>query len=152
MPCLIGIDKGLTVTKVVVFDEFGTPLAVARRRLVQVIPHPRHVEGDMAELWRATAAAIGEALARCGRPASDVAAVAATAHGDGLYLLDPAGKPLGNGILSLDSRAGPIAKAWQDDGTAAAALARTGQMPHASAPSALLAWVRDNEPERFAGI
>ena len=152
MPCLVGIDNGLTVTKVVVFDEFGTPLAVARRRLLQVIPHPRHVERDMAELWRATAAAIGEALARSGRPASDVAAVAATAHGDGLYLLDPAGKPLGNGILSLDSRAGSIAKAWVDDGTAAAALARTGQMPHAAAPSALLAWVRDNEPERFARI
>ena len=60
----------------------------------------------MAGLWRATAAAIGEAIARSGRPACDITAVAATAHGDGLYLLDPAGKPLGNGILSLDSRAG----------------------------------------------
>ena len=33
-------------------------------------------------------------------------------------------------------------------GTADAALARTGQMPHASAPSAILAWVRDHEQKQ----
>jgi L-xylulokinase len=152
MPCLLGIDSGLTVTKAVVFDETGAPLAVARRRVPQIMPRPRHVERDMEGLWRATAEAISEALSRCGRPASDIAAVAATAHGDGLYLLDGAGRPLGNGILSLDSRAGEIAARWNADGTAERALARTGQTPHASAPSALLAWVRDHEPDRFAAI
>jgi L-xylulokinase len=152
MPCLLGIDSGLTVTKAVVFDETGGPLAVARRRLPQIMPRPRHVERDMEGLWRATAEAISEAVSRCGRPVSDIAAVAATAHGDGLYLLDGAGRPLGNGILSLDSRAGEIAARWNADGTAERALARTGQMPHASAPSALLAWVHDHEPDRFAAI
>ncbi|MCB1469284.1 MAG: carbohydrate kinase [Rhizobiaceae bacterium] len=152
MPCLLGIDSGLTVTKAVVFDEAGTPLAVARRRVVQIMPRPRHVERDMQELWQATAEAIAEVLAKTGRRASDIAAVSATAHGDGLYLLDKARRPLGHGILSLDSRAGDIAERWERDGTAATALARTGQMPHASAPSALLTWVRDQEPERYQAI
>jgi L-xylulokinase len=152
MPCLLGIDSGLTVTKAVVFDETGTPLSVARRRVTQIIPRPRHVERDMDELWHATAEAIAEAVHGSGRPASDIAAIAATAHGDGLYLLDADRRPLGNGILSLDSRAGGIVAAWQQDGTAQAALARTGQVPHASAPSALLAWLREQEPERFARI
>lgn len=152
MPCLVGIDTGLTVTKAVVFDESGTPLAVARRRVPQIIPRPRHVERDMDVLWRAAAEAVAEAIGRSRRPASDIVAVAATAHGDGLYLLDAERRPLGNGILSLDSRAGSVAAAWEQDGTAAAALSRTGQMPHASAPSALLAWVRNHEPERFARI
>jgi L-xylulokinase len=150
MPCLVGIDSGLTVTKAVVFDETGRPLSVARRRVRQIMPKPRHVERDMAELWRATAEAIREAVAGSCRPASDIVAVAATAHGDGLYLLDRSGQALGNGILSLDSRAGEVVAGWEREGASQTALQRTGQAPHVSAPSALLAWVRDNEPDRFA--
>lgn len=152
MALLLGIDNGLTVTKAVIFDGKGRVLATARRRVAQSMPQPRHVERDMDELWSQTAAAVAEAVAACGRPASDIAAVAATAHGDGLYLLDGAARPLGPGILSLDSRAGDLADGWLRDGTADAALARTGQMPHASAPSAILAWIRDHQPDRFARI
>ena len=152
MPCLLGIDSGLTVTKAVIFDETGTPLAVARRRLAQIMSEPHHVERDMNGLWRATADAIAQVVSECGRPASDIAAVAVTAHGDGLYMVDRTLEPLGYGILSLDSRAGDIADRWQTDGTAAKALSRTGQTPHASAPSSLLAWIREREPERFAHI
>ena len=150
MPSLLGIDNGLTVTKAVIFDVDGTVRAVARRRVPQSQPKPHFVERDMGRLWQATAAAIAEAIALSGRPASDIAAVAATAHGDGLYLLDADRRPLGPGILSLDSRAGGIAAAWQD--RSEAALALTGQIPHASAPSALLGWIKAHEPERFAQI
>lgn len=149
---ILGIDNGLTVTKAVIFDATGRVLATARRRVAQVMPQPRHVERDMEDLWRQTAAAVAEAIAACGRPARDIGAIAATAHGDGLYLLDRAGAPLGPGILSLDSRAGGVADGWVADRTAARALARTGQMPHASAPSAILAWLRDHDPARFAAI
>ncbi|WJS86826.1 FGGY-family carbohydrate kinase [Paracoccus sp. TOH] len=152
MPLLLGIDNGLTVTKAVIFDETGRVLAVARRRVPQLMPRPRHVERDMDLLWTQTAAAIAEAVAACGRPAGAIAAVAATAHGDGVYVLDGDAHPLGHGILSLDSRAGAVVAGWQADGTAERALLRTGQTPHASAPSALLAWMRDHEPERFARI
>ncbi|TNB91421.1 FGGY family carbohydrate kinase, partial [Paracoccus marcusii] len=115
---ILGIDNGLTVTKAVIFDATGRVLATARRRVAQVMPQPRHVERDMEDLWRQTAAAVAEAIAACGRPARDIGAIAATAHGDGLYLLDRAGAPLGPGILSLDSRAGGVADGWVADGTA----------------------------------
>ncbi|MGQ0564968.1 MAG: FGGY-family carbohydrate kinase [Gemmobacter sp.] len=149
--CVLGIDNGLTVTKAVVFDATGRVLAVARRRLPQQMPAPRFVERDMAALWRATAEAVAEAVSVSGR-GGDIVAVAATAHGDGLYLLDRDLAPLGPGILSLDSRAGGIAETWHRDGTADSALRLTGQMPHASAPATLLAWMRDHQPERFARI
>ena len=149
-PSLLGIDNGLTMTKAVVFDAKGRVLATARRRIAQAIPQPRHVERDMAALWQATAEAIREALAAAGHPA--VASVAATAHGDGVYLLDKAAKPLGPGILSLDSRAGDAVAGWEADGISCAALPLSGQMPHSSAPSALLAWIRDHDPDRFGRI
>ena len=106
----------------------------------------------MDEMWRETAAAIREAVAASGRPASDIKAVGATAHGDGLYLIDRAGRPLGPGVLSLDSRAVEIVARWRAEGVADAALALTGQTPHVSAPAALLAFLRDHEPDRFAQI
>lgn len=150
MPSLLGIDNGLTVTKAVIFDVDGSVLAVARRRVPQSQPKPHFVERDMDALWHATAQAIAEAISLSGRPASDIAAVAATAHGDGLYLLDSDRRPLGPGILSLDSRAGGIVDAWADK--AEAALALTGQIPHASAPSALLGWIKAQEPQRYNQI
>jgi L-xylulokinase len=149
MPALVGIDCGSTLTKAVVFDADGTERAVARRRIATLIPRPGHVERDMDAAWAAAAEAIAEALKRAGNP--DVAAVAATAHGDGVYVLDRHARPLGPGILSLDSRAGEVVAGW-DGATADTALALTGQRPHVSAPSALLAWMRRNEPGRFAGI
>jgi len=148
--CILGLDSGLTMTKAVIFDPKGRVLATARRRIAQSIPEARHVERDLAALWQATAQAIREALATAGHP--EIVSVAATAHGDGVYLLDRGGKPLGPGIMSLDSRAGATVAGWEADGTSAAALSLSGQMPHASAPSALLAWIRDHDPDRFARI
>lgn len=152
MPSLLGIDNGLTVSKAVLFDVDGRQIAVARRRVQQLMPQPRFVERDMDTLWDATAEAISDVLSLSGRPASDVEGVAATAHGDGLYLLGHDQTPLGPGILSLDSRAGGIVEDWSQDSLFDRALALTGQVPHASAPSALLVWIAQNEPERFAQI
>ncbi len=152
MPSLLGIDSGLTVTKAVIFDIDGTPIAVARRKVTQFMPKPRHVERSMDELWAATADAIREAIAKSNRPATDILAIGATAHGDGIYLLDRSGNPLGHGILSLDSRARAIVDNWSNSEVANQSIALTGQVPHVSAPSALLAWIQNMEPERFARI
>ena len=135
MPSLLGIGSGLTVTRAVAFDESGVVLAVARRRVAQA----HHVDRDVAARWRATADAIAEVSEASGRPASDIKGVAATAHGDGLYLLDRASAPLGLGILSLDSRARQVVADWQADGTSALALQISGQTPQAASPAALLA-------------
>jgi L-xylulokinase len=152
MASIIGIDSGLTVTKAVIFDIDGRVLSVARRRIPQIIPQPRHVERDMEVMWAATAEAIAEAVDAMGRPVGDIVAVAATAHGDGIYLLDRHCQPLGPAILSLDTRASDVADQWNSGTVAGHSLSLTGQCPHASAPSAILRWVRDNEPERFSAI
>lgn len=152
MDRILAIDSGLTVTKAVLFDLAGNQIAVSRRNVPQLKPAPRRVERDMAELWQQTASAIREVLELSATDPARIVAVAATAHGDGLYLLDRNGAPLGPGILSLDSRAVDIVDEWQRDGTDRRALDLTGQVPHVSAPSALLAWIGRSEPDRFARI
>lgn len=152
MARIVAIDSGLTVTKAVVFDTDGRQLGVARRNVEQIMAAPRWVERDMRDFWAQTASAIQDALAASETDPKDVIAVAATAHGDGVYLLDRQGAPLGHGILSLDSRAEAQVARWQTDGTADRSLALTGQEPHVSAPSALLRWITDEDPDRFAAI
>lgn len=152
MSRILAIDSGLTVTKAVVFDLAGRTCGLARRNLQQIMPAPRRVERDMHDFWRQTAEAVREALEVSRTAPGDVLCVAATAHGDGVYLLDRAGAPLGNGILSLDSRAERQVAAWDATDLPAKALALTGQRPHVSAPSALLAWMMAEEPERYAQI
>lgn len=152
MPYILGIDNGLTVSKAVIFDKTGQTVAIARTQVPRLVPQAYHVERDMHALWIATAIAIGEAIEQAGCAASEIIAVAATAHGDGLYLVDEIGHPLRHGILSLDSRASEIVTRWEIDGTSAHALERTGQVPHASAPATLLKWVQQNEPSVFARI
>lgn len=152
MRFILGIDSGLTVTKAVIFDETGTAVSTARRRVPQIIPEPRFVERDMDALWVLTAQAIAEAIEAAPCSADDIVAVGATAHGDGLYVLDNQSRPIRNGIVSLDSRAMDLVAEWTKDGTAAKALALTGQSPQPSAPSSLLVWLKRNEPENFAKI
>ncbi|SDB24591.1 FGGY-family carbohydrate kinase [Bauldia litoralis] len=152
MSCILAIDNGLTVTKVVIYRLDGVQLAVARRNIPQLMTTPRHVERDMAVLWQQTVAAMREAIETSGQPPGEIVAIAATAHGDGLYLLDKDDQPLGPGILSLDSRATAIVADWAARGIDARSLALTGQAPHVSAPSALLAWIKAHEPERYARI
>jgi L-xylulokinase len=152
MDRILAIDSGLTVTKAVIFELSGGQVAVARRNLPQLKPAPRRVERDMAAFWQQTASAIRDVLAASETDPSRIIAVAATAHGDGLYLLDKSRAPLGPGILSLDSRAVDMVGAWQGDGTDNEALTLTGQVPHVSAPSALLGWIKRHEPDQFARI
>lgn len=152
MDRILAIDSGLTVTKAVIFDLEGQEIAVARTVVPQLLPAPHHIERDMRNLWQLTSQATQQVLTQSNTDPARILAVGCTAHGDGLYLLDHSGAPLGPGILSLDSRATREIDDWQTRGIDQQVLALTGQVPHVSAPVALLAWIKREQPERFARI
>ncbi|NIA69687.1 carbohydrate kinase [Pelagibius litoralis] len=149
---ILGIDSGNTVTKAAVFSEAGSLISLGDCEVVRIKPRPRFVERDMNVHWQMTCQAIRQAVAQAGIDPSQIAAVTATGHGDGLYLVDEDGAPLGNGIVSLDSRSAPVIERWEAEGVHDEALKITGQMPYAPAPSALLRWIKENEPERYGRI
>ena len=144
---LIGVDNGGTMTKAAVFTADGRELAVASRPVQVLTPHPGWSERDMTAMWRDTAAAIREAITLSGVDPHAIAGVACTGHGNGLYLIDGNGAPVRNAIYSSDSRAAAIIAGWQARGIDAAALPLTAQCIWPAQPNALLAWLRDNEPE-----
>ncbi len=146
---LLGVDCGSTVTKAVVFDTTGREIGTSEVAVGHQSPHPRWVERDMDLLWEACEASIVVALANAGVQGNQIAVVAPTAHGDGLYLIDDDGRPVRPAILSLDSRAFPIVDAWRDQGVLARALSLTGQEPFAASPAPLLAWLKTHEPDTW---
>ena len=149
---LLGLDNGGTFSKAALFDEQGQQVASAAERTEVLIPAEGCRERDLAALWAANAGVIKMTLARSGLAAEQIAGVSFSGHGKGLYLLGQDHRPLGRGILSTDSRAWAYVKQWQEDGTAAKVYALTRQPVLACQPVALLAWLRDHEPELFKQI
>lgn len=106
----------------------------------------------MNKVWAINARLIRSVLARSGVKSSDIAGIACCGHGKGLYLIGQDGLPVRNGILSADTRALAYEKQWRSDGTEKAAYLYSLQRVMACQPVALLAWLRDHEPETIRKI
>ena len=106
---LIGIDAGTSVIKAVAFSLAGEQIAVAARPNVYQTLGGGQVEQDMHRTWADCAATLRELTERVPDLARRVAALAVTAQGDGTWLIDADGEPVGGGLLWLDSRAASLA-------------------------------------------
>ena len=143
----LGIDNGGTLSKAALFDGDGRELAQANKKTELLMPHPGFTERNMAEMWEATAAVIRDVIRVSGVDPRAIAAVAATGHGNGLYLVDAEGKPCRDAINSTDSRALSIIKRWESEGVLDAVLPKTMQSVWAGSSVSLLAWLAENEGE-----
>ncbi|QGN38180.1 FGGY-family carbohydrate kinase [Klebsiella oxytoca] len=145
---VMGIDNGGTVTKAAIYDRAGSVVAIASKSTQMLTPKEFHTERDINELWAANVEVIKTAIAQSGIDASQIKGVAVTGHGNGLYMVDEAGTPVRNGIISTDSRAKAYVEKWYNDPTFSRdILPKTMQSIWAGQPVALLAWLQDNEPE-----
>lgn len=144
---LLGTDNGGTVAKAALFTTDGREVAMAGRKTEMTSPHPGHVERDMEKLWQATAESIRAVLAEAKIDPRDIAGIACAGHGNGLYLVDKEGCPVRPGIGSPDARAQDYIARWQAAGVHQAVLPKTMQSLWPGQPNALLAWLRDHEPQ-----
>jgi L-xylulokinase len=144
---LLGIDNGSTMAKAALFATDGTELAVASRKVELLSPMPGWSERDSEKVWRDTADAIREVIAKARINPADIACIACTGYGNGLHLVDVAGRPVRNGINSMDSRARRYVEQWLADGVDLQVLPKTTQCLWPAQPNALLRWLRDHEPE-----
>ena len=143
---LMGIDNGGTVTKAALYDTSGREIAVSSVKTEMLFPHPGHTEKNVDALWSANVSVISDVMKRAGAAPAEVAALAVTGHGNGMYLVGSDGRAAHDGINSADSRAAEYVARWYADGTYERILPRTCQAIWAAQPAALLAWFRDHEP------
>jgi L-xylulokinase len=148
---LLGIDSGSTVTKAALFDLSGKEIAVASCQADTEYPHPGWTERDMNMLWQTTATTIRAVVAKSQIKPEEIAGIGCTGHGNGLYLLDRQGQPLRNGILSMDTRAADIVAKWNQQ-LHSQAFPFIIQKFWPAQPPALLAWIKENEPQNYERI
>ena len=144
---VMGIDNGVTATKAALYDLEGREIGVYSSKTTTLKPKPGFFERDMTEVWEANVQAISSIIKTTGSLADDIIAVAITGHGNGLYLIDKQGNPAYNAIISTDSRAIAYSNRWNADGTFDRVLPKTMQAIWPAQPTALLAWLKDHEPE-----
>jgi L-xylulokinase len=78
----------------------------------------------------------------------DILGVACTGHGNGLYIWSmPDGRPVRPAIRGADTRAREYIDRWLADGVDVAIRPKTMQAIWPAQPNALLAWMREYEPE-----
>ena len=144
---LLGTDNGCTMSKAALFTLDGREMAVASQKTETLTPKPGHLERDVPEMWRSTAAAIKQVITEAAIDPADVACVACAGHGNGLYLIDEAGEPVRDAIMSTDSRARDIIDEWTAKGVGEKVRPKTAQAIWPAQPNALLLWLKRHEPE-----
>ncbi|WP_158816282.1 FGGY-family carbohydrate kinase [Methylocapsa sp. S129] len=147
---LIGVDAGTSVIKAVVFTISGEQVAMASRPNSYATPGPGQVEQDMLRTWADCAATLRELHDRTPNLSARVAAIAVTGQGDGTWLIDRDGEPVGGGLLWLDSRAADLVAAYMRTPDYAAHYSKTGSGLNACMASGQMAWMKRWQPERLA--
>src|SRR5487761_2094963 len=148
MPKYVGaIDQGTTSTRFMIFDRGGAIIAAAQKEHAQIFPKPGWVEHDAAEILDNTRQVIGEAMAKAGLRAGDLAAVGITNQRETTLIWDRrTGKPLHHALVWQDTRVDATVARYAEHGGVDRFRRATG-LPLASYFSALkLQWLLDEIP------
>jgi len=147
---LIGIDAGTSVIKAVAFTCTGEQIAVASTPNRVLMGADGAAEQDMAQTWEDTAATLRQLARVVPNLAARTLALAVAAQGDGTWLVDAQGQPVGHGMLWLDARSAAQVRALRTSADYPQLVERTGTALNPSMQSAQLLWLREQHPERLA--
>jgi erythritol kinase (D-erythritol 1-phosphate-forming) len=147
---IIGIDAGTSVMKSVAFSNHGQQLAVASVPNHYVTLPDGSVEQDMARTWSDAVVTLKQLTEKIPNLAARVIAISVTAQGDGLWLIDKDGEPVGPATIWLDNRCAAFVDDYVASKNYAAHYERTGTGLTVVQMSGKLAWMQRNRPELLA--
>lgn len=147
---IIGIDAGTSFLKSVAFTTDGRQLAVAAIPNDYVTYPDGGVEQDMARTWADAAMTLRQLSEKIPDLASRLIAISVTAQGDGMWLIDKEGEPVGPATIWLDNRAASIIEDYVSSENHAAHYERTGTGMTIVQMSGKLAWMQRHKPDILA--
>ena len=147
MAFILAFDQGTTSSRAIVFDHAGAVRASAQKEFGQIFPQPGWVEHDAREIWASQIAVAGEAMARAGIHAADIAAIGITNQRETTMLWDRAtGEPVSNAIVWQDRRTAGACDALRARGLEPLITRKTGLVLDAYFSATKLAWLLDHVP------
>jgi len=147
MPYLLGIDNGGTMVKAGLYDFDGVEAALSSTEVPTILGKDGIVERDMNVLWSVNCKVIKDIIRKANIDPADIACISVSGHGNGLYLVDEAGDPLGNGIYSTDMRAKAYIENFEKTGVCDQIFPKTMQTLYPGQFAPLLAWMSDQRPD-----
>lgn len=147
---IIGVDAGTSIIKSVVFSLDGKQISACATPNVYSSVGNGGVEQDQALTWVKTVETLVGLTRNIPDLAQRCAAVAVTGQGDGTWLIDKDGAPVGGGLLWLDARAGGLVDKWRANEAERRRFEITGTGFAACQQAPQLLWMKANAPERIA--
>lgn len=145
---ILALDAGTSILKATAFDLTGQPVAQYAQPNHYVEDGAGAAEQDMRQTWEDVVAVL---VALIGRLAEvEVACLVVTGQGDGTWLVDAEGEPVGHGWLWLDARSGSIIEEIRASEAAQVIFHESGTGPAASQQSGQLLWLRKYRPAQLA--
>jgi erythritol kinase len=148
---LIGIDAGTSVIKSIAFDLAGQQVAAAAVANAYDTRPDGAATQPLARTWRDCAATLRALADKVPDLARRTAAVAVTGQGDGTWLIDRDGRPVGDGWLWLDARAAGIVRALRARPEDRARFEATGTGLSSCQQGTQLVYMRRHLPELLDG-
>jgi xylulokinase len=139
---VIGIDLGTSGVKALVAGPHGEVLGRGMAGYAVRVPASGRAESAPGDWWRATRAAVREALAEADRVTVTAVGVAGQMHG--VVLVDDRGAPLRPAILWLDQRATAEAASYEELPCEYTSV--LGNRPSPGMAGPLLSWLLTHEP------
>lgn len=144
---LIGIDAGTSVIKSVAFTLDGKQLAGCATANVYKLLDGGGVEQDPDITWQKTVETLLGLSKKIPDLAKRTAAIAVTGQGDGTWLIDKHGNPVGDAWLWLDARAGNIVDRFSKSEAESKRFQLTGTGLAACQQASQLMWIKQHDPE-----
>jgi glycerol kinase len=144
---ILSLDQGTTSSRSVLFNQDGSPVAIAQREFTQHFPHPGWVEHDAQEIWETQRSTIDEVLIRAGATPSDIAAIGITNQRETAVLWDrKTGAPICPAIVWQDRRTAEHCAQLKAQGLEPQVAQRTGLLLDPYFSGTKLAWMLEHVP------
>ncbi len=142
---VLAVDQGTTGTTALVLDGDARIVGRAYSELPQHYPQPGWVEHDPEDLWRATVAMAGAALAHAGVRPDELAAVGVTNPRETVVLWDRrTGEPVANAVVWQDRRTARRCDDLRSRGLERFVRDRTGLVIDPYFSGTKIAWLLDH--------
>jgi sugar (pentulose or hexulose) kinase len=149
---LLGIDRGTTNIKAVLFDLDGKEIIKSVCPCEDIShPLPGWSEQNMDMIWEVAKKSIKNLWSEEIK-SSNVIAIGFSGQGSGLFAIDKSGNPIRNGIVSTDIRAKKLVDSLNSSEIIKEVYKISRGSFFESSPIILLKWLKENEPENYKKI
>ena len=151
MDFYLGIDIGTSRVKAVLFDQHFTARASAAENTSPRLSANGYAEQDMTQLWHSVLAILRQIARHPALQEGRLRAIGLAGQGEGVWLSDAQGEPVGPGILWSDTRSHELmSELLRRPGFDRRYFADTGTHLQPCNTSLQLYWLKQYQPERLA--